>query len=110
MNGVDYTRPLLLGYTRRDLYLSNRHVDELKHQLAAFAQLEGFTLGTVYIEEPDTAPAAFDALVTSVNRYEVTAVVIPQLRHLALVGDPEAVKRQFERGTGARLMLHDTTP
>lgn len=104
---IDYARPLLLGYARRDLYLSDRHVDDLERELGAFAQLEGFAMGSVYLESPDTAPAAFEALVTSVNRYEVTAVVLPDLRHLALVGDPEAAKRQFERVTGARLILHD---
>lgn len=104
---IDYTRPLLLGYARRDLYLSDRHVDDLKRELGAFAQLEGFAMGSVYLEGPDTAPAAFEALVISVNRYEISAVVLPELRHLVLAGDPGAVKRQFERVTGARLMLHD---
>jgi hypothetical protein len=104
---TDYSRPLLLGYARRDLYLSDRHVNELKRQLGSFAQLEGFAMGSVYIEDPDTAPAAFEALVASVNRYEVTAVVLPEWRHLALVGDLEVVRRQFERVTGARFLLHD---
>lgn len=107
---TDYTRPLLLGYARRDLYLSDRHVTDMKRELASFAQLEGFAMGSVYLEDPDTAPAALDALVASVNRYEVTAVVLPEWRHLGLVGDPEEVKRQFERVTGARFLLHETTP
>lgn len=79
---TDYSRPLLLGYARRDLYLSGGHVDELKHQLGEFAQLEGFLMGSVYIEDPETAPQAFEALVASVNRYQITAVVLPGLRHL----------------------------
>ena len=110
MSDIDYTRPLLLGYARRDLYLSDQHVEELKRQLGSFAQLEGFTLGTVYVEDPDTAPAAFDALIASVNRYEITAVVVPGLRHLALIDHPDAVKLQFERATGGRLIVHEVTP
>ena len=105
----DYTRPLLLGYARRDLYLSDRHVDDLKRELGAFAQLEGFAMGSVYVEDPDTAPAAFEALVASVNHYGITAVVLPSLRHLALVGDPEGVKVQLQRVTGARIMLNEAT-
>ncbi|MFC9687799.1 hypothetical protein ACFTSF_04620 [Kribbella sp. NPDC056951] len=107
---TDYTRPLLLGYARRDLYLSDRHVDDLKRGLEAFAQLEGFAMGSVYIEDLDTAPATFEALVASVNRYQITAVVLPSLQHLALVGHPEEIHVQFERVTGARIMLHEVTP
>jgi hypothetical protein len=107
---TDYSRPLLLGYARRDLYLSNRHVNDLKRELGDFARLEGFLMGSVYVEDPETAPQAFEALVASVNRYEITAVVMPSLRHLALVGDPAEVRVRFERVTGARIMLHEVTP
>ena len=107
---TDYTRPLLLGYARRDLYLSGRHVDDLKCELGEFAQLEGFLMGSVYVEDPETAPQAFEALVASVNRCQIAAVVLPGLRHLALVGDPADVRVRFERVTGARIMLHEVTP
>ncbi|MGW5188943.1 hypothetical protein ACWEOO_06795 [Kribbella sp. NPDC004138] len=107
---TDYTRLLLLGYARRDLYLSDRHVDDLKRELEVFAQLEGSAMGSVYVEDPDTAPAAFEALVASVNRYQIAAVVLPSLRHLALVGNPAEVHVQFERVTGARIMLHEVAP
>ncbi|WP_329005402.1 hypothetical protein OHA18_18705 [Kribbella sp. NBC_00709] len=82
----------------------------MRRELAGFAQLEGFVMGSVYLEGPDTAPAAFEALVTSVNRYEITTVVVPEWRHLALVGDPSAVRVQFERTAGARFLLHDVPP
>ena len=107
---TDYRRPLLLGYARCDVYLSGRHVDNLKRELGECAQLEGFLMGSVYVEDPETAPQAFEALVASVNRYEITAVVLPHLRHLALIGDPAEVRVQFERVTGARIMLHEATP
>ncbi|WP_350279125.1 hypothetical protein [Kribbella sp. HUAS MG21] len=107
---TDYSRPLLLGYARRDLYLSGRHVDDMERELGEFGQLEGFLMGSVYVEDPETAPQAFEALVASVNRYEITAVVLPSLRHLALVGGPAEVRAQFERVTGARIVLHEVTP
>ncbi|TCC18672.1 hypothetical protein [Kribbella sindirgiensis] len=107
---TDYARPLLLGYARRDLYLSDRHIDDLKCEFEAFAKLEGFAMGSVYLEDPDTAPATFEALVASVNRCQITAVVLPSLRHLALVGKPAAVQVQFERVTGARIVLHKVAP
>ncbi|MGZ0148996.1 hypothetical protein ACXJJ3_18115 [Kribbella sp. WER1] len=67
-------------------------------------------MGSVYVEDPETAPQAFEVLVASVNRYQITAVVLPGLRHLALVGDPPDVSVRFERVTGARIMLHEVTP
>ncbi|GAB3823084.1 hypothetical protein [Kribbella italica] len=105
MSGVDYTRPLMLGYARRDLYITDDQVETMKEELRQFAQLEGFTRGTVYVEEADSAPAAYEALVASVNRYEVTAIVLPCLRHLGLLGDTQQVKRRFEQETGARIIL-----
>lgn len=89
---TDYTRPLLLGYARRNLYLSDRRLDDLRRELRTFAQLEGFLMGAVYAEDADTTPAAFEALVASVNRYQITAIVVlPSLWHLAIVGDPAEV-------------------
>ncbi len=67
-------------------------------------------MGSVYAERRSTAPAAFEALVESVKRYELTAVVIPNWQHLELVGNPTAVKQQFERVTGARFLLYDPGP
>ncbi|WP_344239024.1 hypothetical protein [Kribbella hippodromi] len=64
----------------------------------------------MYVEDPDTSPAAFEALVASVNRYEITAVVLPSLWHLALVGDPAETRGRFERVTGARIMLPEVAP
>ncbi|MFB6724822.1 hypothetical protein ACFCV3_31890 [Kribbella sp. NPDC056345] len=107
---TDYTRPLLLGYARRDLYPSDEHVERLKDELQKFAAVEGFAMGSIYVERRATAPAAFNALVESLNRYELTAVVIPGWQHLELIGDPGTVKQEFEQVTGARLMLYDPGP
>ncbi|MFB6726270.1 hypothetical protein ACFCV3_39235 [Kribbella sp. NPDC056345] len=107
---TDYTSPLLLGYARRDLYLSDQRVERVKREFAAIAKVEGYTMGSVYVEDPATVPAAFEALVESVNRYEVTAVLLPEWRHLALIDDPAAVRFQFERATGARCLPYDLGP
>ncbi len=107
---TDYTRPLLLGYVRRDLCLSDQHVERVKQEFAAIAEVEGYTMGTTYVEDPAAVPAAFEALIESVNRYEITTVVLPDWRHLALIDDPVAAKFQFERATGARFLLYDPGP
>jgi hypothetical protein len=110
MTDVDHTRPLLLGYIRRHLLMTDIELDDTKERLAYFAKVEGFTLGTVYVEQLETAPAAFEALVDAVNRYEVTAVVVPTMLHLAILSAPAAIKDRFEHATGARIMIATPPP
>lgn len=107
---TDHTRPLLLGYLRRHLLMTEEELCYTKERLEHFAQVEGFAMGTVYVEEVDRSPAAFQALIDAVNRYEVTAVVIPSMLHLAVLSAPAAIKDHFERATGARIVVAATPP
>ncbi len=110
MTEVDHTKPLLLGYVRMHLLMTDNELADAKERLAYFAAVEGFSLGTVYVEQVDTAPAAFEALVESVNRYGVTAVVIPSMLHFAVLSSPAAIKDHFEKATGARVLVASTAP
>jgi hypothetical protein len=101
----DFTKPLLLGYLRRDALVADGQITELERQMADFAQVEGFVMGHVYVEKPESWPAAFEVLIESVNRYEVTAVVLPSLLHFAMRGSPISIKANFERTTGARALV-----
>ena len=79
-----YFRPTLLGYIRADLLSTSHDLDDAKTELVAFADREGFTLGTVYVEDGSYVPHAFDALMEEIYRDEaVWAVVVPDLSHLA---------------------------
>ncbi|WP_232828080.1 hypothetical protein [Kribbella monticola] len=104
----DFTRPLLLGYVRRDLLVTDGQVGELERQMTKFAQKEGFSMGFTYVEKPGTQPAAFEALFESVKRYEVTAVVLPSLLHFAVLGASHDIRDSFERATGARVLVLDS--
>ena len=110
VTNVDHTRPLLLGYIRRHLLMTDAELDDAKERLGLFAEIEGFTLGTVYVEHLETTPAAFEALVEAVNRYEVTAVVVPSMLHFALLSAPAAIKDRFEHITGARVLVAAASP
>lgn len=107
---IDYTRPLLLGYVLKHLLMTDYELEDVKERLAFFAQVEGFAMGIIYVEETETSPAAFEALVEAVNRYEVTAVVIPSLLHFAVLSAPAAIKQHFEHITGARVMVANSPP
>ena len=107
---VNHTRPLLLGYIRRHLLTTDTELDDTKERLGSFAEVEGFTLGTVYVEHLETSPAAFETLVEAVNRYEITAVVVPSMLHFALLSAPAAIKDRFEHMTGARVLIATAPP
>lgn len=100
----DYTRPLLLGYVRRDLLIAGGEVSDLERRMSSFATAEGFAMGSTYVEKPGTWPAAFEALVESVNRYDVTAVVLPSLLHFVVLGGVD-MRERFGRITGARVLV-----
>ncbi len=106
---TNYTKPLLLGYLRMHLLMTDDELADVKERLERFADLEGFTLGTVYVEQLETSPAAFEALVEAVDRYEATAVALPSMLHFALLSAPAAIKDRFEHATGARVLIA-TTP
>ncbi|GAA3084080.1 hypothetical protein JOF29_004407 [Kribbella aluminosa] len=106
---VDTTKPLLLGYIPMHLLMTDAELDAAKQQLEAFADVEGFALNTIYVERVETTPAAFQALVESVNRYEATAVVVPSLTHLTSLG-PQSMKDHLEHYTRARVLIPASPP
>jgi hypothetical protein len=108
--GVDYSRPLLLGYVLRHLLMTDGELADVRDQLEQFAKIEGFAIGTIYVEETATSPAAFGALIAAVNRYEVTTVVIPSRLHFAALAITHDVKDTFERATGARVVMANSVP
>jgi hypothetical protein len=99
----NYTLTTLLGYVRRDLLVTDGQVNQIERQMAEFAKAEGFSMGFTYVEKPGTWPAAFEALIESVTRNEVTAVVLPSMLHFAVLGAPLNIKEMFERATPNRL-------
>lgn len=107
---TDHTKPPILGYMRKHLLMSEAELADTKERLAYFAAVEGFSLGTVYIEQVETTPAAFQALIEAANRYEVTAVVVPSLRHFAVLGAAASAKDHLEHATGARVLVASSPP
>jgi hypothetical protein len=102
---TDNTRPLLLGYLRRDLLVVDSQVVGLEREMAAFAAAEGFAMGQIYVENRDNWLEAFGALAESISRNDVTAVVLPSLLHFAGIGMPDDRRNWFERATGARVLV-----
>jgi hypothetical protein len=81
----NHARPLLFGYIRADVLGNGTELPRVEARLAAFADEEEFSLGTVYVEHGD-APGAFHALMSEMSRDEAArGVVVPDLRHMTVV-------------------------
>lgn len=107
---TDCTQPPVVGFILKHLLMTDDEVDEAKCRLERFAKVEGFAMGTIYVEEPETTPAALEALIAAVSRYEATTVLIPSRLHFAALAVTHHVKDAFERATGARVIIADFSP
>lgn len=101
---IGETRPLALGYVREDSQMSKAELAHAKRVLAAFAEREGYALGTVYVERIERTPAAFEALIATAIRDEAAAVIVPGASHLALIGSEAEMAAHVARTTGARVL------
>jgi hypothetical protein len=75
-------RPLLFGYV--DPHAPGC-VDPgaFTWTLETYAETEGFSLYTVFVERAESGDAAFEALLAALPRYESAAVAVPSMEHLA---------------------------
>ncbi|MEO7351620.1 MAG: hypothetical protein ABIW17_06950 [Marmoricola sp.] len=102
----DHTPPLLLGYIRADVLTSRTDLPEVEAELEAFADREGFNLGTVYVAQGKT-PGAFHALLAEVNRNEAAwGVVVPDLRHVTYEDHLLMRSHQRDGAKSAILVAH----
>lgn len=85
-HAIDGTRPIALGYIREDAPMSDADVAEATHAMAAFAEGEGYALGTVYVERVDRTPEAFEALLGSAIGEAAVAVIVPGPHRLMAIG------------------------
>ena len=75
-------RPLLVGY----VVASSGEVERAGRRcLAAFAALEGYALGPVYVDQPGQE-CAFYQLVQQLRRGDAAVLAVPDRTHLAGLG------------------------
>lgn len=98
-------QPLALGYMRRYPLMRDGEVARTQEILAACARRNGYTLGTVHIEDVSTDPTAFLELVAAINLFSIPAVVIPSAAHLGNPASPESKRAYFDRETSAQVFI-----
>lgn len=89
---VDDMRPIALGYIREDAPMTDTEVAVATHAMAAFADGEGYELGTVYIETVDRTPEAFEALLGSAIGEAAVAVIVPGPHRVMAIGAASTIQ------------------
>lgn len=79
-------------------------------RLRQFAATEGYTLGTTFVEQLDTMPAAFAALVNAADREGAVAIVVPSTAHLTAGGLPRLLTSYLKHVTGIRVLVANNSP
>lgn len=98
-------QPLALGYVRAHLLMTETELADARSELAHYAEREGYTLGMIFVEQPDTVPAAFRALVDRIRREEPQAILTPNALHLAVLGLPPRIMHLIYATTGVPVLL-----
>jgi DNA invertase Pin-like site-specific DNA recombinase len=100
-------KPVIYGYIR--VVGRNDQDDEpqrIRHELATYAEREGFTLDQVFTENTSCSEPAFYTMIEALKRYNVKNLIVPSLWHFArLPGLQEAMRQHIEHETGARLWI-----
>lgn len=89
---IDGMRPIALGYIREDVPMSDAEVNEAKRAMAAFAEGEGYALGTVYVERVDRTPEAFEALLASAIGETAVAMIVTSPHRVVAIGATSTVR------------------
>lgn len=109
--GDDSTKPLLLGYIRRDLLTIEAQVHQLERAFEKYAQAEGYSMGFTFVEKPGNAPAAFERLIAEMLSpvLPARAVIVPSLFHFAVLDATRTdMRATFEKATGGRVVVLPT--
>jgi len=80
--------------------------DQLRQQMAAFAEREGYQLSEIFAETEDATSSAFAAMIDALRTDKVSVVLVPSMEHLGqMSGVSIALKAHIESETGARVII-----
>ena len=98
-------RPTVLGYLHAPVLRTDQDIERAKALLATYAHREGYTLDTIFIDQPDHTPAAFATLLETADRHNITHLVVPSLAHLHPLGLPPQLIHHLHRITGLHVLI-----
>ncbi len=76
-------KPLIYGYMRAPDDVPDDELDRVVSEMRRFAVAEGYCYATTFFEYQNGSRAAFDELITELQRAEARHVVVPSSGHLS---------------------------
>lgn len=109
MNDVS-PKQLAVAYIGAHTVSMGSELARLKRDIAEFATARGFVLLMTFVEDSETAPAAFGDLVQNIWRDDVKTVILPSVVHLAALGNPVVMKAHLEHHIGGKVLFMNPAP
>ncbi|HEV7827622.1 MAG TPA: recombinase family protein, partial [Pseudonocardiaceae bacterium] len=103
--GVATVRPLIYAYLRAREGASEQEDAQVRRELTAYAQREGFTVAESFVERPWlSGTSALDALIETIEQTGVRDVVVPSLNHFSRAGQHASLEKAvIEKQIGAQI-------
>jgi hypothetical protein len=98
-------QPLAVAYIGGHTLATDTDLVAMRTAISEFAAARGLLLLTTFVEESETAPAAFGEMVQNVWRDGVKTVIVPSVVHLAALGNPVETKAHLEHHIGGRVLF-----
>jgi hypothetical protein len=97
---------LVHGYYREHLFMGAREKADIRARMQITAERHGYSLGKVFEEKVETAPAALGALVDAALT-DGAGVVLPGLQHLAIHGNPLELREYLAAAIAREVLIAD---
>jgi hypothetical protein len=99
-------RPSIYGYVRVVGEEGSDGDEDVRRELAAHAEREGFALDQIFKDRVQSSEPAFSSMLDALKTGEVKDVIVPSLWHFArLPGLQDAMRQHVELETGARIWV-----
>ncbi|WP_328990041.1 hypothetical protein OG394_27755 [Kribbella sp. NBC_01245] len=99
--------PTIVGYIREHFLMTDNELADARQNLVDFARDHRYKLAAIFVERIETAPAAFQAMTEQLRKLDTPALVVPGCHHLAVLGNPLAIRQQLEEhGTKVLIARH----
>jgi hypothetical protein len=108
-NATDESQ-LVHGYYREHLFMSAREKADIRARFSTYTAQKGYQLGKIFEEKVESVPAAFGELVEAVISDRAAAVVVPNLAHFAVLGNPIRVRDELRSVLQLAVLVTDQHP
>lgn len=104
------TEPVAIGYVRHYFMMPAAELARARDHVTRAAAAENLTLQAIHVEELETEPRAFNAVVKAVEHGGVSVVIVPTLEHLKPRPGERSRRIRLELEAGVRVLVAASPP